>query len=50
MPKFSEQQALKTPNTVAMTDPYKSLTWEEVDEIINRAANIILKLNLTKFQ
>ena len=46
MPKFSKQQALKTPNTVAMTDPYKSLTWEEVDEIINRAANIILKLNL----
>ena len=48
MPKFSEQQALKTPNTIAMTDPYKSLTWEEVDEIINRAANIILKLNIGK--
>jgi acyl-CoA synthetase (AMP-forming)/AMP-acid ligase II len=29
-----------------MIDPYKSLTWEEVDEIINRAANIILGSDL----
>ena len=46
MPKFAQQQAEKTPNTVAMIDPYKSLTWEEVDDIINRAANIILASEL----
>ena len=46
MPKFAQQQAEKTPNTVAMIDPYKSLTWEEVDDIINRAANIIIASEL----
>ena len=46
MPKFAQQQAEKTPNTAAMIDPYKSLTWEEVDDIINRAANIILASDL----
>ena len=45
MPKFA-QQASRTPNSVAMTDPSKSLTWEQVDEIINRAANLILATDL----
>tara|TARA_B100001758_G_C18404318_1_gene611008 strand:+ start:962 stop:2497 length:1536 start_codon:yes stop_codon:yes gene_type:complete len=46
MPKFAEKQAVLTPNSPAMIDPYKTLTWEQVDEIINRAANIILQSDL----
>ena len=46
MPKFAKEQALRTPDSPAMIDPCKTLTWEEVDEIINRAANIILQTDL----
>ena len=46
MPKFAKEQALRTPDSPAMIDPYKTLTWEQVDEIINRAANIILQTDL----
>ena len=46
MPKFAKEQALRTPDTPAMIDPYKTLTWEQVDELINRAANIILQTDL----
>ena len=46
MPKFAREQAIRTPNSAAMTDPSKSLTWEQVDEIINRAANLILATDL----
>ena len=46
MPKFAREQAIRTPNSPAMTDPSKSLTWEQVDEIINRAANLILATDL----
>ncbi len=46
MPKFAQEQAVRTPNSPAMTDPSKSLTWEQVDEIINRAANLILEADL----
>ena len=46
MPKFAEEQSNRTPDAIALTDPQKSLTWEQVDEILNRAANIILKSDL----
>ena len=46
MPKFAEQQSKKTPSAIALTDPDKSLTWEQVDEILNRAANLLLEINL----
>jgi len=46
MPKFAEQQSRKTPSAIALTDPDKSLTWEQVDEIINRVANLLLDIDL----
>ncbi len=46
MPKFAEQQSKKTPSAIALTDPDKSLTWEQVDEILNRAANLLLDIDL----
>ena len=46
MPKFAEQQSKKTPSAIALTDPEKSLTWEQVNEILNRAANLILDSDL----
>mgnify|MGYP001169625214 CR=1 FL=1 len=46
MPKFAEQQSRKTPSAIALTDPDKSLTWEQVDEILNRAANLLLDIDL----
>jgi len=46
MPKFAEQQSKKTPSAIALTDPDKSLTWEQVDEILNRAANLLIDIDL----
>ena len=46
MPKFAEQQSMENPSAIALTDPEKSLTWEQVNEVLNRAANLLLNIDI----
>ncbi|MZR30647.1 AMP-binding protein [Sneathiella litorea] len=48
MPQFSKNLANLRPDEVALTDPWKSLGWAEVDDILNRIVNGLMALNLPK--
>ncbi len=46
MPKFAQEKATNEPSAIALTDPNKSLTWGQVDKILNQVANLILASDL----
>ncbi len=46
MPTFSEELAAADPVALALTDPYRTYTWGEVDEVLNRVANRLLNTDL----
>lgn len=46
MPSFSQKLATEDPVALALTDPYRSYTWGEVDEALNRVANRLIATDL----
>ncbi len=46
MPIFSAELAATEPDAIALRDPYRSMVWAEVDEILNRCANRLLSTDL----
>jgi long-chain acyl-CoA synthetase len=46
MPPFAKIQAEADPTGFALVDPDRELTWSEVDEALNRCANLILAADL----
>jgi len=50
MPKFSKDLAQLRQNEAALTDPWKSLGWAEVDDYLNRIVNGLMALDLTPEQ
>jgi long-chain acyl-CoA synthetase len=41
MPTFARQLAADRPTEIALRDPAQALTWAEVDDVLNRAANAV---------
>jgi len=48
MPEFAATLAAANPDAIALADPTRTMTWAEVDETLNRVANILLKADLGK--
>ena len=48
MPKFTKEIIQTSPNATGLTDPNSSYSWSEIDEILNRCANLILDSSLGK--
>lgn len=46
MPSFAKIQAEADPTGFALVDPNRELTWSEVDDALNRCANLILAADL----
>lgn len=46
MPEFAATLAAADPNAVALADPYRDLTWTEVNDSLNRCANLLLEMDL----
>ena len=46
MPEFAKELARKNPEQVAIRDDKESLTWDDVDGILNRAVNRLLETDL----
>ncbi len=46
MPQFARERAEADSTAVALVDPARSFTWREVDEILDRCANLILGAEL----
>ena len=46
MPEFARMAAQRDPASVAIRDPNRSYTWAEVDDILNRTANLFLDSDL----
>ena len=46
MPEFARMAAQRDPASVAIRDPNRSYTWAEVDDILNRTANLLLDSDL----
>lgn len=46
MPQFAKDQAAADPTAIAMRDPRQALTWAEVDEALNRCANLVHEADL----
>ncbi len=46
MTLFAAPLAQERPDEIALTDPDRSMTWAEVDDVLNRAANALQALDL----
>jgi len=46
MPEFAAALAAADPVAVALADQYRDLTWTEVDDTLNRCANLLLAMDL----
>ena len=46
MPAFAKARAIADPTGFALVDPHRELTWAEVDDALNRAANLVLAADL----
>ena len=46
MPQFAREKVEASPNDIALSDPYSTYSWSEVNEILNRCANLILESEL----
>jgi len=46
MPEFAASLAAADPNAVALADQYRDLTWTEVNDSLNRCANLLLARDL----
>jgi len=46
MPEFAAELAAADPNAVALADQYRDLTWTEVNDSLNRCANLLLDMDL----
>ncbi len=46
MPAFAKARAAADPTGFALVDPDRALTWAEVDEALNRCANLVLGADL----
>ncbi len=46
MPPFAKEQAALDPDGFALVDPDKTLTWSDVDDALNRCANLVLAADL----
>lgn len=46
MPAFAKAQAAADPDGFALVDPNRQLSWAEVDDVLNRCANLLLAADL----
>lgn len=46
MPQFAKAMAATDPTGFALADPDRDLTWADVDDALNRAANLLLEADL----
>lgn len=46
MPEFAAALAAADPTAVALADQYRDLTWTEVNDTLNRCANLLLEMDL----
>ncbi len=46
MPKFTKEKIQESPDAIGLTDPDSSYSWSEIDEILNRCANLIIDSDL----
>ena len=46
MPKFARLLAEERPAEVALRDPYRTMTWAQVDQILNRVSIGLRALDL----
>ncbi|MCO4833723.1 MAG: AMP-binding protein, partial [Acidimicrobiaceae bacterium] len=46
MPEFAAALAAADPHAVALADHYRDLTWTEVNDTLNRCANLLLAMDL----
>jgi long-chain acyl-CoA synthetase len=46
MPEFARQRATDHPGEVALRDPYRAMSWLEVDDVLNRVANALRSTDL----
>ena len=46
MPPFARQLSEERPDEVALRDPYRTMRWAEVDDVLNRVANGLLHMDL----
>ena len=46
MPQFARQLAEQRPDEVALRDPYRSMGWAEVDQVLNQVANGLRAIDL----
>ena len=46
MPEFAAALAAADPTAVALADQYRDLTWTEVNDTLNRCANLLLSMDL----
>jgi len=46
MPEFAAVLAEADPTAVALADPYRDLTWTEVNDSLNRCANLLIAMDL----
>lgn len=46
MPEFAAALAAADPSAVALADQYRDLTWTEVNDTLNRCANLLLAMDL----
>lgn len=45
MPRFAKEQAAADPDGFALVDGHRELNWSEVDDSLNRSANLLLDLD-----
>ena len=46
MPNFAKTRAAAAPDEIALRDPGQELTWTDVDDALNRCANLVLDADL----
>jgi long-chain acyl-CoA synthetase len=46
MPAFARQRAAEDPAAVALRDPYRAMSWLDVDDVLNRVANALRQADL----
>jgi long-chain acyl-CoA synthetase len=46
MPQFAKDKAAEDPAAIALRDPRRALTWSDVDDALNRCANLVLAADL----
>ena len=50
MPEFAAVLAAADPTAVALADQHRDLTWTEVNDTLNRCANLLLGMDLGGFR